>query len=92
MATQQKAYHQLGNNKWSMSLNAFIAILYARGAFGAKTLAAKDLWDKTWGPSFFAAVMSRNRFLDIMRFFVLTSELREVCACKRISLHWRQIL
>jgi len=56
MATQQEAHRQLGNNEWSMSLeevNAFIAILYARGAFGSNTLVAKDLWDKTWGPIFF---------------------------------------
>ena len=71
IATQAEAHRQLGNDEWSMSLvelNAFIAILYARGAFGANTLAAKDLWNKKWGPPFFASVMGRNRFLDIMRY------------------------
>lgn len=71
ISTQQEAHRQLGNDEWIISveeLNAFIAILFARGALGANTLAAKDLWNKTWGPPFFGSVMSRNRFLDIMRY------------------------
>lgn len=71
ISTQQEAHRELGNDKWLISmeeLNAFIAILFARGALRANTLAAKDLWNKTWGPPFFASVMSRNRFLEIMHY------------------------
>jgi len=67
-------------------LNAFIAILYARGAFGANTLAAKDLWDKTWDHLFLLQSWVATGFLISCVFYVLTSELRDVCACKRISI------
>lgn len=56
---------------WAIStaeLNAFIAILYARGAYEARNLKLSYLWSAKWGPGFFSKTMSRNRFTEIMRF------------------------
>ncbi len=66
-----EANRQLQHNRWSVSLqelDAFIALLYARGAFGAKNLPIHRLWSNTWGISFFCDTMSRNRFKKILRF------------------------
>jgi hypothetical protein len=57
--------------KWTLpieKLKAFLAILYARGAYECKTLRAYYLWDTKWGPSFFLETMSRYNFFEIMRF------------------------
>ncbi|KAK9701731.1 Transposase IS4 [Popillia japonica] len=56
---------------WSVSLQelkAFIAILYARGATGAKGLELESLWSKKWGLPFAGKTMARNRFREIMRY------------------------
>ena len=66
-----EARSQLEDNVWTMSmekLHAFLATIYARGALGAKGIAAENLWDITWGPVFFHETMSRNRFQKIMRY------------------------
>ena len=70
-STEAEARHQLGDESWTMScdeLDAFIAILYARGAYASNGLCIKDLWNKIWGPPFFTQTISRNRFYEIMRF------------------------
>ena len=57
--------------EWCIStakLNAFIALLYARGAYDAKNLDISYLWNKKWGPPFFSNTMDRNSFAEIMRF------------------------
>ena len=57
-------------NDWTLSLaelNAFIAILYARGAYEAKNLRLSYLWSQRWGPEFFSKTMSRNKFAEILR-------------------------
>ncbi len=51
-----------------MELDAFIALLYACAAFGAKNLYIYSLWSNTWIISFFRDTMSRNRFKEILRF------------------------
>lgn len=69
--TQNEARHRLQDNSWTVSMDeiyAFVAILYARGTYGASKLDLKKLWDKTWGPSFFKDTMTRDRFREIMRF------------------------
>ena len=56
---------------WKLSrakLDAFIGLLYARGAYESKNLKIAHLWNKTWGSSFFPRTMSRNDFSQIMRF------------------------
>jgi len=69
--TELEARKILKDNSWSVSLeelDAFIAVLYARGAYGARTITLHDLWNKQWGPPFFSQTMSRNRFIEILRF------------------------
>ncbi|XP_035226305.1 piggyBac transposable element-derived protein 4-like [Stegodyphus dumicola] len=56
---------------WAISLeelDAFIAIIYARGAYGCNGMDYDFLWNNTWGPPFFRETMSRNRFRDIMKY------------------------
>jgi hypothetical protein len=55
---------------WKISLeelDAFIAIIYARGAYGCNDMDYDFLWNNTWGPPIFRETMSRNRFRDIMK-------------------------
>ncbi len=66
-----EANRQLQHNKWSVyleELGAFIALLYARGAFGAKNLPINSVRSNTWGISFFRDTMSHIRFKEILRF------------------------
>ena len=49
-------------------LEAFIAVMYARGATGKIALPLHDLWTKNWGVPFCKSAMSRNRFCEILRF------------------------
>lgn len=68
--TEAEAFRVLGY-KWELStakLYAFFAILYARGAYGAKNIDIALLWNKKWGPPFFSNTMSRHDFTEIMRF------------------------
>lgn len=56
---------------WSLSLeklNAFIAILFARGAYEANNLNVSFLWNNKWGPAFFSETMSKNNFTEILKF------------------------
>ena len=68
--TEEKAFRVLGT-KWELNatkLDAFIALLYVRGAYEAKNLDVSYLWNKNWGPAFFSKTMSRNDFTEIMKF------------------------
>ena len=68
--TELEACRVLGS-KWSLTradLQAFVAVLYARGAYQARNLNIACLWNKKWGPAFFTQTMSRNRFTEIMKF------------------------
>ncbi|XP_035212753.1 uncharacterized protein LOC118186728 [Stegodyphus dumicola] len=59
------------DSNWHVTLeelDAFFAILYARGALGHSKLCADDLWNKNWRPPVFKETMSRNRFREIMRY------------------------
>lgn len=69
--TQEEARRQLQDNSWSISLEeieAFIAILYVRGASGARTLPLKSLWSSEWGLPFCKTSMTRSRFSEVMKF------------------------
>ncbi|GBP11839.1 hypothetical protein EVAR_74487_1 [Eumeta japonica] len=69
--TIEEANRQLGHNNWILTLEqleSFIAISYARGAYGAKNIQVNELWSKTWGINFFSKVMPRDRFKEIMKF------------------------
>ncbi|TRZ00662.1 hypothetical protein DNTS_013001 [Danionella cerebrum] len=47
---------------------AFIALIYVRGAQGGKGMGLVSFWSADWGYAFFKETMSRNRFQEIMRF------------------------
>lgn len=69
--TVAEAHRRRGDSSWDLTvaeLKAFIALLYIRGALGAKSLELDSLWSEKWGFSFFKETIQRNRFKDIMRF------------------------
>ncbi|XP_073510776.1 uncharacterized protein [Phyllobates terribilis] len=49
-------------------LDAFIAIFYARGISGTNRYSISSIWCNDWGIPFCKATMSRDRFVEIMRF------------------------
>ena len=66
-----EARRNLGNEEWEVSLgefNAFIALLYVRGAYGDKNFPLYNFWNKEWNVIFFQQTMSKNRCREIMRF------------------------
>ena len=68
--TEEEAFRVLGT-KWELNatkLDAFISLLYARGAYEARNLDISYLWNKNWGPAFFSKTMSRNDFTEIMKY------------------------
>jgi hypothetical protein len=70
--TESEAHRQLGNKDWRLSLaelDAFVGILYVRGAIGAKGLDLYSLWSEAWGIPFCKETLSRDRFKEIKRFF-----------------------
>lgn len=69
--TELEARQALNNKEWTVTksqLWAFVAILFAREAYEAKNLKCSYLWSAKWGPAFFAQTMSRDKFIDILRF------------------------
>ncbi|XP_073510836.1 uncharacterized protein [Phyllobates terribilis] len=49
-------------------LDAFTAIFYARGISGTNRHSISSIWCNDWGIPFCKATMSRDRFVEIMRF------------------------
>ena len=69
--TEAEAHRKLGNKNWKLSmaeLDAFIAILYVRGAIGANGSDLHSLWSEAWGIPFCKETISRDRFKEILRF------------------------
>lgn len=70
LCTELEASRVLGT-EWKLTKEefcAFLAILYARGAYEARNLKMSYLWSKKWGPIFFRKTLSRNNFTNILRF------------------------
>lgn len=66
-----EAHRHRADSLWDMTvaeLEAFIVLLYIRGAQGAKNMDVDNLWSEKWGFPFFKETMSRNRFMEIMKF------------------------
>ena len=66
-----EAQRVFGNEEWEVSLcgfNAFISLLYVRGAYRGKNFPLYNFWNKEWGVLFFLQIMSRNCCREIMRF------------------------
>ena len=56
---------------WCVSLHeldAFLAIIYARGAHKATKIKIHELWNRLWGIPIISETMVRNRFIEMMRF------------------------
>ena len=69
--TNVEARRVLGNKEWEVSLcelNAFIALLYVRAAYGGKNFPLYNFWNEEWGVSFFQQTMSKNCCREIIRF------------------------
>ena len=49
-------------------LDAFLAIVYARGANKAAKNKKHELWSKLWGIPIISEPMARNRLVEIMKF------------------------
>ena len=58
--TEEEAFKVLGTKKelYAIKLNAFIALLYACGAYQAKNLDISYLWNKIWQPAVFSKTVS----------------------------------
>jgi hypothetical protein len=69
--TEAEARRDLSDESWTVSLEeleAVTAIVYARGASGAKGLSLKSVWDSTWGLGFMKQTMARDRLSEIMQY------------------------
>lgn len=76
--TETEARNKTEDPNWSVTLDeldAFLAILYVRGALLQKGQDVHDLWSMEWGTQFYKDAMSRNRFSEILRY--LRFDLRE---------------
>ena len=69
--TEEEARRILQTNDWCVSLDeldAFLAIVYARGAHKVTKIKVHKLWNSLWGIPIISETMARNRFTEIMRF------------------------
>jgi len=69
--TEREAQRRLGADTWRISideLQAFIGLLFIRGACCASNIPLTKLWYRNSGNGNFFSTMSRDRFKDIMRY------------------------
>ena len=60
---------QTDNRRVSLhELDAFLAIVYARGAHKATKIKVHELWNRLWAIPIISGTMARNRFIEIMKF------------------------
>lgn len=81
--TVAEAHQHRGDSSWDLTvaeLKAFIALLYIRGAQGAKNMDLGSLWSEKWGFPFFKETIARNRFREIMRFLRFDEKRNPTCA------------
>ena len=79
--TVEEGRRQTGDQTWDVTLHEldqFIGLVVARGVIGGRNFPLKSLWGKSWGCQMFSQTMSRDRFVEIMRFlrFDLKTERR----------------
>lgn len=55
-------------NSYKITIVGFLAILFARGAYEAKNLKRSYLWSAKCDLAFFAQTISKDKFIDILRF------------------------
>ena len=69
--TITEAHRQLQDETFALTiedLQAFIAVMYARGTTGKSALPLHDLWTENWGGLLCKSTLSRNRVYEILRF------------------------
>ena len=69
--TEKEARRVLQTGDWRVSLHeldAFLAIVYARGAHKATNIKVHELWNRLWAIPIISKTMARNRFIEIMKF------------------------
>ena len=69
--TITEAHRQLQDETFAPiieKLEAFIAVMYARGVTGKSALSLHDLCTENWSVALCKSAMSRNRFCEILRF------------------------
>jgi hypothetical protein len=65
------SFARVTNPNWTMSdqeLEAFIGLMYLRGAMDAKNFPIKDMWSTKYGCDVFRRTMSRDRFMEIKKY------------------------
>ena len=69
--TEEEARRVLQTDDWCVSLHeldAFLAIIYARGAHKATKIKIHELWNRLWEIPIISETTARNRFIEMMRF------------------------
>ena len=69
--TEEEARRVLQTGDWRVSLHeldAFLAIVCARGAHKATKIKVHELWNRLWAIPIISETMSRDRFIKIMKF------------------------
>ena len=69
--TEEEGQRVLQTDDWRMSLHeldAFLAIVYARGAHKASKIKVHELWNRLWAIPIISETMACNRFVEIMKF------------------------
>ena len=69
--TEEEARRVLQTDNWCVSLHeldAFLAIIYARGAHKATKIKIYEFWNRLWGIPIISETMARNRCIEMMRF------------------------
>ena len=69
--TEEEARKVLQTGDWRVSLHeldAFLPIVYARGAHKATEIKVHELWNRLWAIPITSETMARNRFVEIMKF------------------------
>ena len=63
--TEEEARRVLQTDNWRVSLHkldAFLAIVYARGAHKATKIEVHELWNRLWAIPIISRTMARNKF------------------------------
>jgi len=69
--TEIEARRVLGDDSWTVSLeelDAFVGILYVRGAFRYSSLPFALMWHRKWGIPFVRDTMARDRACEILKY------------------------
>jgi len=69
--TISEAQRVTGDVNWKMTLrelDKFIGLIITRGVLGQRGLPCSSLWNTSWECPIFSNTLSRNRFMEIMRF------------------------